>query len=333
MKNQNFLIVLIACFFTFSLTSCLDDDGIAVTPLVPCTDYHYYGFKAADMSNTNGTIEVVTNSSGNFNTATFNSPLTNLTYTNTIANNSATYDKGLQKMAFVDQWNGNNDMFVYDFLANSTSSVSINSTNFITAPEFLNGTLYVLEVDLTAGNAYLKSLALNGTLSAAIATIPTSTFPLNPDPMNNWSYSCTDGVNTLYFLGRDHLLTIDMTAPASYVIQNLPSNGTYSDIVYTQNGDLLSVARQSSTMNLVSLDITGATLTESILQSNLDINPESVALVYKECGDRLHIVTHMTFNGNPSSIFTKIHEINILSNVALQKDFPGWMFGVVHKAI
>ncbi len=328
MRNSKLIIFTIFSSFIILFSSCIDDDGNLTTPPVLCNDVDYFGFRADGMSNGSNTIEVVRNNNSNFNLTSFTSQ-TSFTYNGTIANNSATFDKNIQKMAFIDEWNIVEQLFVYDFGTNAVSVFPIAGSNRVTAPIFLNGTLYVLEKDSNTSDVSFKTLSLTGTLSTAVFTIPAATIGfLNPDTMNNLAYSTTDGGDFLYFLLGGKLLTVDVTNPAAYTLKTMP-NSHYLDIAYMQTGELLTVKNSGVSVDLMRLDISAATITETVEVAGLDINPESVAIVYKECGDRAHVLTHFVFGG--ANVVSKIHEVNVLTHTVISNDFSGWMFGFVHK--
>ncbi|MCB0637270.1 MAG: hypothetical protein KDC54_11665, partial [Lewinella sp.] len=109
----------------------------------------------------------------------------------------------------------------------------------------------------------------------------------------------------------------------------LPLPGRYLDLVRMQSGELVSVLDHTSGgIDVVTIDITGPAVVTSVVP-NIDVNPESVALVYKECGDRLHVLTHIAFGGSGPQ--TRIHEIEMLSYTMNTNDFNEFLFGIVHK--
>jgi len=323
MKNIKYLFILL----TISIaTSCIDHDPNTNT-YTNCTDVNYYGLRTADMSNSLGSIEIINNTTANFNTTSFNT-LQSISYPLGVANNSGAYDSNTETMVFIDQWNNNNYLITYNLVTNTANAIQIvtSTSNSITAPVFLNGQLYVLEIDNLAQSMYLKEVInlLTGTLSATLLTIPLSTFGQANDTMANKVFATTNGTNTLYFLG-DSLMEVTMTPFYPYSVKALPTSSRYLDLVYIETGKLVSVEHTGSLVDIVKLDISGTTITQTTQLSNIDANPESIALVYKECGDRLHVLTHMTFNNS------RIHEVDILNNSIVTSNFPGFIFGIIHK--
>ncbi|MCB0635884.1 MAG: hypothetical protein KDC54_04675, partial [Lewinella sp.] len=258
-------------------SGCLDTNGPG-TPITVCNDVNYFGYRAAGMSNTSGTIEPITNTSSNFNTTNF-SPVggASFSFSGVVANNSATYDPTTQTMTFVDQWNLNNTRWDTDLLTGNTTQVNINSTFRITAPEYLNGTLYVLEVDINGGMIYLKTVS-GATLSAPLASLPLNTFMLANDTMGNLYFSTTDGVSKLFYVGQDQILEVDVSGVPVLTVHPLPLPGRYLDLVRMQNGELVSVLdHPSGGIDVVTIDISGPAVVTSVVP-NIDVNPESVAL-------------------------------------------------------
>lgn len=322
MKKINKTLLLL--LFTTTLFSCLDEDPVT-NNFTNCTDVTYYGLRTSEMSNPAGTVDVVKNSNSNITNTTFDSQLL-FDYSYTVGNNSGTYNATTHTMVFLDEWNGNK-LIVYNLTTNNHQIVALNSANVLSAPIFIGNRLYILEFENFPGtNVYLKEI-LNislGTLSPILMTIPKSSFDSISDTMKNSAYSTTNGFDKIYFLGTS-LLEIQIIPGYPHNFKALPSIEKYLDIVSIQTGELLTIKRNVSSMDLIKWNISGSAVTETIQKTNLDINPESVALVYKECGDRLHILTHKRFDES------KIHEINILNNNMVTKDFPGFIFGIIHK--
>jgi len=238
-------------------------------------------------------------------------------------------------MVYIDQFNNDIDLILYNIANNTATSVSLNipSTNWATAPIFLNGDLYIMEVNYTIGEMYLKKVTniATGLTSSALLTVSTSTFGIANDTMGTKVFATSNGVDTLYFLG-DNLLEVNLSSATPYTVKPLPTNGRYLDIVHTQTGELMSVVHNSNaTVNLVKLDVSQAAVTQTTYTSNIAVNPESVALVYKECGDVLHILTHHTFAANNTE--STILEVSMQNGTLVSRDFSGFIFGIIHKAI
>lgn len=328
MKITSFFAFLLLAIGFLSFSSCIDDDGNPVTPVTLCTDVNYLGFRA-DGQSPGTPIEVVSNATADFSTTSF---VANTSFTppvTTIGNNSAAWDDIGQRLVYIDQWN-NNGLWVYNF-GGGVTQVAPPSTNPITAPEFLNGQLYVVEVDFSAQLLLLRPLSIPaGVLGAPIHVMTFANFPFDPDTVNNYLYSSSDQNNQLYIMGEEKLLIYDVSTLSPTVV-TLPTGVRYHDVVWTQNGTLLSVARPlgGSSIDLVRLDVTGPTALSNTEISGLDVNPESISLVYKECGDRLHIMTHFVFGG--SGVTTRFYEVEMNSLGMIPRDFPGWIVGIAHR--
>lgn len=317
---------IIALILTATLLSCTNHDPVTNT-YTNCNDVNYYGLRTATQRNTLGQIDVITNSSNNITNTVFNAQYS-FNYTESVGNNSATYDANTQTMVFLDEWNINNTLIVYDLASNTHQQLSLASTNVLSAPIFIGGRLYVIEFENFPGtNVFLKEITniSTGTLSNPLLTIPKTNFDRISDTMSNNAYSATNGFDKIYFLGST-LLEIQIIPGYPYSTKSIPSTNQYLDIVHIQTGDLLTVSNDgSSTINLVKWNIANSTITETIQVPNIDVNTESIALVYKECADRLHILTHKRFD---ESI---IHEINIQNNSINTINPPGFIFGIIHK--
>ena len=327
MKITSFFTFLILALACLSYSSCFDDDGNPSTPVQLCTDFNYLGFRA-DGQNPSGPIEVIGNATGDFATTSFTANTSFNPGVTTIGNNSAAWDDIGQRLAYIDQWN-NNGLWIYN-LGGGVTQVPVSTTNPITAPEFLNGQLYVVELDFGTQMMLLRPVSLpSGTLGAPIYVMTFANFPFNPDTVNNYLYSTSDQNNTLYIMGTEKLLIYDVST-LSATILSLPTGVRYHDVVWTQNGTLLSVARSfGGGINLERLDVTGTSAIPTIEITGLDVNPESISLVYKECGDRLHIMTHFTFGG--TGVTTRFYEVEMISLAMSQRDFPGWIVGIAHR--
>ncbi|MEM7571781.1 MAG: hypothetical protein AAF433_02720 [Bacteroidota bacterium] len=329
MKITPFFASLLLAIGFLSFSSCIDDDGNPVTPVTLCTDVNYLGFRA-DGQSPGTPIEVVSNATADFSTTSF---VANTSFTpsvNTIGNNSAAWDNVGLRMVYIDQWN-NSGLWVYNF-GSTVTQVSVPTANPITAPEFINGQLYVVEVDYSAQMLLLRPLSIVGTtsvLGTPLHVMTFANFPFNPDTVNNYLYSSSDQSNQLYIMGTEKLLIYDVTTFSATVV-GLPTGGRHLDVVWTQDGTLLSVFHSASgSSDLVRLDVSGPTATSATAISGLDVNPESIALVYKECGDRLHIMTHFVFGG--SGVTTRFYEVEMNSLGMISRDFPGWIVGIAHR--
>ena len=330
MKFVVFPSLFFLAIFTLGFSSCIDDDGIPATPVTLCTDTDYLAFRS-DGQVPSAQIDVVSNTTPFFNTTTFAANTSFTSPVSTLGNNSSAWDPVGQRMVFIDQWN-NSGLWVYDQVGNNVTQVSIPTTNQLTAPEFLNGQLYVVEVDFGTQSLILRGLTITGTsstLGAPLHTVPFSSMGLSSDTMNNLLFSTSDKNDQLYIMGRDKVLIFDVSLLTDQLVSLPTSNGSYHDLVWTQDGTLLSVFNDSGSADIVRLDVSTPTATQTTEIPGISVNPESISLVYKECGDRLHLLTHFTFGG--SGVETRIYDIEMLSKTTITRDMPGWVFGMAHR--
>lgn len=327
MKNLKILLV-----FGLTMYSCIDNEPITNT-FSNCSDTDYYGFRTIDLTNSSSNVEVVKNlNTTNITNNSFGAQYS-FNYSGVLDDKSSSYDKNTETIVFLDRSGLNTDLIIYDVANMTHQIVTLQSSRVILAPTFIGGRLFVLEFDSVPWpNVYLKEV-LNlstGSLSAALLTIPKASFNTS-NTSNSYVYSTTNGLDTIYFLGTS-LLEVQITQGFPNTIRPVPTPGyhQYFDIVHIQSGELLTVSYDPINLKkLQKWDISNPTLiTETTQIASININNvQSIELVYKECGDLLHILSQKNNNE------TRIHEVDVLTNNITTTDFPGIMFGIVHKSL
>ena len=222
----------------------------------------------------------------------------------------------------------------HDLNVNSPARHTIQgfTTGQLSAPIYVSNKLLVLDFN-TSGNIDIKSIDPTISIfSAAFATIPSTQFTNTSDGQDTLAYAATDEDCIAFFLVGNTIIEFNIctTVPLVYHTINLP--GDYYDLAYRQNGNLISVRKNGTNLDIVELDIMSTPGTASVITklTGINANPESIQLVYKECGDRLHVLTHFSFTGSPATTKSKVIEVNLSNLSFVEQDFPGWIFGLVH---
>ncbi|MGJ8684874.1 MAG: hypothetical protein ACSHWW_09625 [Nonlabens sp.] len=336
MKTKFLLLLLIAISF-----SCTEDDGTAST--ITCIDNTYFALSTSDMQNTNNVIDVLQNTTANITTSSFTinggigTGITPL-------NHPSAWDKVNRQFIWFDQEEAA-DALVYDEATNFTTNLTLPNSSWgflgrISAPVYLNGTLYVLDQDVNPASPRFNIHTMNpstGTLGPILATgglIP-GTAPF--DLTNTYATATSNNVDKLYFRVGTEMFSYDVNTAVLNIFNSLPLNGTYhSGLEYNQTKDVFYVLTGDNlNVDLVELEFTlPNNFTATTLYSGVNVNVESMQLEWKECGKRLHAISHFNF-GNPSTqAQTEIIEFNLDASPSfVTQSFNGFIFGFVHKEL
>lgn len=329
------ILTAISIFTLLLIISC---SGSSPGPNTTCTDTKYNG-----LTLNAGNILFNVNTTPNLNTTSFISLASIASPFSAVGNVKGTYDKINDRYVFLGE-NDNTMRYILvenvtttpvmtaNSLAGATNTLSGNSE--FTGAVFNNGKLYVVELDNTANTFWISEIDPNtGTNLGVVFTDLISNFlPTNVDSFGIRYYADTDRADKIYFLGKDKLLEIDLVSTVQQYY-NLPGSFAYFDIEVDINGFLLSVQIDNSgNVNLVQWDlIAPPTINETVLISPINVDTESVSLVYKNCDEILHILNH-SVNNNFTSNTTTITEYDLSTNsVVTTKTFSGdFIFGYAH---
>ena len=329
MKLNKILFLIIITTFLFS---CIDDDGDTSTPITFCNDNDYYAFFDAAQSNPDNIVDVIKNTTSNITTTNI-SMLTNVDFPPEARNANGTWNKVTNTLFYLDE-SEREYALSYDLATNTANNHSIAAltTGRLTAPVYNQNKLFMLDID-NSGNVDIKTLNSSFTvLSPSIANFPAATVPNSPDTQETLAYGATDENCLIYFLVGNTIIEYDQcfSSPSSppYTTYSINMPGTYLDIAYRQNGNLISVRKDNVTNNLevVELDLTASPGVATVISviPTINANEESIQLTYKECGDRVQVLTH--FNNSTSTVV----EVNMSTLNVISENFNGWIFGMVH---
>lgn len=324
---------------TFTLLLIISCSGSGPGLNTICTDTKYNG-----LTLNSGNILFNVNSSPNLNTSTFISMASIASPFSAVGNVKGTYDKINDRYVFLGE-NDNTMRYILvesvtttpvmtaNSLAGATNTISGNSE--FSGAVFNNGRLFVVELDSTANTFWISEIDPNtGANLGVIFTDSISNFlPTNVDSFGIRYYADTDRADKIYFLGKDKLLEIDFVSTVQQYY-NLPNSFAYFDIEVDMNGFLLSAQIDTAGVtNLVQWDLSGGApvINETVLIPSININSESISLVYKGCDQILHLLNH-SINNTSTSNTTTISEYDLSTNLLVtSRTFTGdFIFGYSH---
>lgn len=336
MKSKLVFLLLIAVSL-----SCTEDDG--TTSTITCVDNTYYALSTSDMANSNSVIDVIENTTSNITTSSFNVN-GGIGLSITPRNNPSAWDKVNRQFIWFDQ-EENTDAIVYDELLNVTSNISLPSSNLgflgrITAPVFLNGILYVMDYNVNPASPSYNIHSMNpttGVLGPILASGGFTPGTTVSDLSFTWASATSNGIDTLYFRVQDHIIFYDVNTTLQTMYNNLGIQGSYiSGLEYNADENLFYVVNDNNgSVELTEIEINGLnSYTLNTLYTGLNVNIESVQLEWKDCGKRLHLITHFNFGNAATPAQTDIIEFNLDASPSfVTQSFNSFIFGFVHKEI
>ncbi|QJP34964.1 hypothetical protein F0365_11470 [Nonlabens sp. Ci31] len=337
MKSKLLYLLIIAILF-----SCTEDDGTATT--ITCADNTYFAWSTSDMANFNGIINVVQNTTSNIATSSFN---LNSSISNSITarNNPSAWDKVNRQSIWFNQEN-QSDVLVYDESLNTITATPLPASTQgilgrITAPVFLNGTLYVMDMDINPAQPSYTIHTLNtstGVLGPVLTTISLNPGTTSRDTSFTFATATSNGVDTLFFRIANNIHYYNVNTGIITTYNSLPITGdNYSGLEYHQDKDVFYVVSSiNNNVDLVEIKINAANnYLITPLFTGLNVNENSMQLEWKDCGKRLHLISNYPASQNSGlQDRTEITEFNLdFSPTFVTQTFNSFIFGFVHKEI
>jgi len=242
---------------------------------------------------------------------------------------------------------GERKLFTYNDV--SCSSGIVNQQSAVTAPVFLNGQLYGIDIE---SNGYPTGPTINIDIaidiqSGFLALIGGHQFtPSVPFIFNHeQTSSTTNGIDELYFVSGSNLIIVEKTNTLSPLIcfKELDNTGQYSfhGIEFQKQGELLALRRgiNTSNLDLVRINLTGciggAPTTTVLYNLLLNVAPsppgwvlnhEFYSTTLDTCNQLYYLSTRHDINSS-----SKLIEIDIIGGTHVEQIFPEYLFGIEMK--
>ena len=231
-------------------------------------------------------------------------------------------------------------------VAGNTSTL-LDCSDYFMAPEFLNGTLYGIEIQLDAGMLDYEIKEIN-TTSGAVTTLHTRSISVVPTTeLTNATFSsCNNGMDKIYFLSHTGLIEYSPGSNSSifYDIDTTPSvsmRGFYQGVEYQPSTNSLLAIKGSelnpSLAELVRITPNGATAPIStildlvnLLNADNDgrIDEKLYTTTYSRCDNTYHIAESVGFPPTPE---TFLIDIMLNDNTVQSQRVNGIMAGLEIK--